>query len=598
MSGQVEFNCLLVFRQSDSSSMHLAPSPSKQPDGGKMAVDPNELYNQLMRQNAAEHDIQAIAKQISDHAEAIYQTWKSKGLTPNELLHLHSTEAPPPPPKTPTITSTTSTTNRQSPKQLSTVELLANPQLEATLEQLVNSFVQEDKARVAARSRTTSPGPAPSPSATAAAASTIQAALKRFENQQRGFSPSRPLDGDASVKTRAQQFANRMEKSPSPPPWKRPEPAKVTVVTEVRHQVAAAPSAPLTSEIEKEEEKLVNALKTGQVIEVPGSSEHFLMAKKIRERLQQQRKSVPSGNAEAELESLVDKLKTMEPRRESSPLPTRATSPRSVKLSETVPSSGVSTVDYAKTRYHVAQANPLTQQRLDDFKSFTKTPQPNLVSETRTRFEGPTLLLNSRVTNNVAVPWRAPSPSTDQNEQPTAQPSQENNLEALRRLKTRKLRKSPEPPSTQPNMASIPHPELTQQQKQHLRERGQQQVGGAAPVRPFLTRGSVAERVLIFEKCPAAVASEGGGFYAKATERTTPSGAARSATATIAKTATATTVVAGEKKKAEPEVKKALKEEVKVGDFFSVLRNFKVVFWVGTVRYLNVFVALSRLRGL
>jgi len=46
----------------------------------KMAVDPNELYDQLMRQNSAEQDIKAIAKQISDHAEAIYQTWKSKGL--------------------------------------------------------------------------------------------------------------------------------------------------------------------------------------------------------------------------------------------------------------------------------------------------------------------------------------------------------------------------------------------------------------------------------------------------------------------------------------------------------------------------------------
>ncbi|EEB12260.1 conserved hypothetical protein [Pediculus humanus corporis] len=45
---------------------------------------------------------------------------------------------------------------------------------------------------------------------------------------------------------------------------------------------------------------------------------------------------------------------------------------------------------------------------------------------------------------------------------------------------------------------NVPHPELTIQQKQHIR-----QVGSTNnPVRPFLTRGSVAERVLIFEKCP------------------------------------------------------------------------------------------------
>lgn len=45
----------------------------------------------------------------------------------------------------------------------------------------------------------------------------------------------------------------------------------------------------------------------------------------------------------------------------------------------------------------------------------------------------------------------------------------------------------------------VPHPELTTSQRQHLRQ-AQSQVN---PVRPFLTRGSVAERVLIFERCPS-----------------------------------------------------------------------------------------------
>ena len=43
----------------------------------------------------------------------------------------------------------------------------------------------------------------------------------------------------------------------------------------------------------------------------------------------------------------------------------------------------------------------------------------------------------------------------------------------------------------------VPHPELTSTQRQHLRHTA------ANPVRPFLTRGSVAERVLIFERCPS-----------------------------------------------------------------------------------------------
>lgn len=43
----------------------------------------------------------------------------------------------------------------------------------------------------------------------------------------------------------------------------------------------------------------------------------------------------------------------------------------------------------------------------------------------------------------------------------------------------------------------VPHPELTSSQRQHMRQTA------ANPVRPFLTRGSVAERVLIFERCPS-----------------------------------------------------------------------------------------------
>lgn len=43
----------------------------------------------------------------------------------------------------------------------------------------------------------------------------------------------------------------------------------------------------------------------------------------------------------------------------------------------------------------------------------------------------------------------------------------------------------------------VPHPELTTTQRQHLRQTANN------PVRPFLTRGSVAERVLIFERCPS-----------------------------------------------------------------------------------------------
>ena len=642
-----------------------------------------------MRQNSAEQDIQAIAKQISDHAEAIYQTWKSKGLTPNELLHLHSTDATtsevnntaggdltasashpaapfrPHPPASERRSSTSSTERPKSSSSLSPVELLASPQLDATLEQLVNSFVQEDKARLAAAARVRTASPAPmSPTSTssstsssspstvmnnsapnhqlggAQSASTIQTALKRFEKKGLNYesaprnhrssslepdliSPVRslpsfqeaiqsagivrtsvaPLESTSSdtVKSRAQRFASRIEManaaSSSSLSWpvKRvistsPGPTEIHKVTVVA-QVAAAnphpssgsphPAAPIsitsssssTVEVDKEEEKLINALKTGQVIEevaavsspvTSGDHFHQSIVKKTRERNQQQQQQqrggitvvrlpgASSGNAEEELDTLVDRLKGIDPpikspislSRESSPAPnmlglrdgspSRSSSPRSIKLSETVPVAGVSAVDYAKVRYQTAQANPLTQQRLEDSRTIGKapnTPQPNVVSATRSRFEGPTTV------NTSAVPWRSSghsnewSPVRPPGSTETAQADEVSglNLDALRRMKTRKMRKSPEPQplsgsnTSSPASSPLPHPELTVQQKQHLRERNQQQQQGAAtsssglavqytstgiPIRPFLTRGSVAERVLIFEKCPTAIVSD------------------------------------------------------------------------------------------
>lgn len=44
----------------------------------------------MARRRDPDEDIAAIAKQISEQAEAIYQNWKSRGLAPGELLNCHS----------------------------------------------------------------------------------------------------------------------------------------------------------------------------------------------------------------------------------------------------------------------------------------------------------------------------------------------------------------------------------------------------------------------------------------------------------------------------------------------------------------------------
>lgn len=87
-------------------------------------------------------DIESIAKQISDHAEAIYQEWKARGLAPTEILKCH-----------PDInTSLSKTFGLESSNEVASVlesELLSrNPSLSAkNLNQLVNTFVQNDKAK-------------------------------------------------------------------------------------------------------------------------------------------------------------------------------------------------------------------------------------------------------------------------------------------------------------------------------------------------------------------------------------------------------------------------------------------------------------------
>lgn len=156
-----------------------------------------------------QEEISSIAKQISDHAEAIYQTWKARGLAPTEILSCQlSTTAeqqaqllqqqhkqqqlspasldpvtrssanpfqqrrlasPPPLSYAPLQTMPLSTANSHSPSGgvggggnnagTALNELLAQPPDMSNnnkLEKLVNSFVNEDKARIAAQRRSSS----------------------------------------------------------------------------------------------------------------------------------------------------------------------------------------------------------------------------------------------------------------------------------------------------------------------------------------------------------------------------------------------------------------------------------------------------------
>ncbi|RZF32054.1 hypothetical protein LSTR_LSTR005958 [Laodelphax striatellus] len=159
-----------------------------------------------------EEDIAAIAKQISDHAEAIYQTWKSRGLAPTEILNCHSgggvnrfkpaltpttnrhvtgqqavggakTGSQPSWIGSPSPTSSSSAYQNHTEQKAGVVggaatkspvvELLASDQTNK-LERLVSNFVSEDRARQAANSQTNQSKTLPS---------SIQFALQKFERK-------------------------------------------------------------------------------------------------------------------------------------------------------------------------------------------------------------------------------------------------------------------------------------------------------------------------------------------------------------------------------------------------------------------------------
>ncbi|XP_065337542.1 uncharacterized protein LOC135938002 isoform X3 [Cloeon dipterum] len=425
-------------------------------------------------------DIAAIAKQISDHAEAIYQTWKSRGLGPAELRNICQPPSAAAQTFAPVLTPTSPKPFVAEPGKAlkaSSVGML-NP---SQLEYLVSSFVEEDKARIAAGHHLKQPS-----------VSLIQSQVKKFDQQQQ---QQQAAGGSAKVASPVAKKANTyqsqpenglttwplknplrpsshksMESSPPPPavvthlgpPAHKIEPIQAIHYQEVSEATGSASKfatlpakkknpASFLEEVAREEERLINALKTGCVIE---NLEHKM----------QGQKQGSSGRASPKLSD--DKI------------------------------SALSRIDYAKIRFQNAQENPLTRQRMENNRELDPMLQLNnqhaAVLEARSRFEPP-----------------PPTPHANGSE--SWAPSKVDGPQAAIPLSRSRIKMGRK--SRGDLDGAVPHPELTVQQKQHIRERGSAAAAAAAsatganalgtnPVRPFLTRGSVAERVLIFEKCP------------------------------------------------------------------------------------------------
>lgn len=513
---------------------------------------------------SGDEDIAAIAKQISDHAEAIYQTWKSRGLAPTEILNCHSNATAADKfgtALTPTSASNSpSSTGKVTPTSSSpatAVDILSQtPNLDnGNLEKLVNNFVVEDKARLAASRQR-------SPSKTLP--SSIQFALEKFEKnsmqqqQQPQTSPLKNSNVGSQVKTKqgtvllspTSPFANKpsqivkpqvstkipgahhrevfletiettfpaditpskivQQKRPastvitSPTasnlddpstnsglttwplknklneskrvtdPSRSPQQEVKSLTSKEEKRNSGSNSSVYLDEVAREEERLINALKTGSVItEEPVERTVPLIRqkpaiKREKPKVEPVKPIIIGHNHHAS--GLVTTSGAVV-NSAASPTPgSNASGTSDTKSLSKDDLSNMSMVDYAKVRYRAAQQNPPTQQRLEEQKTnnnFNSTEQ--LVSTTRSKFE--TEIQKDKEANK------------DEKDPVTS-------------------RWGPRINSPRPRIEQVPHPELTTQQKQHIRAAAATGTGNN-PIRPFLTRGSVAERVLIFEKCPS-----------------------------------------------------------------------------------------------
>ncbi|XP_001604203.2 uncharacterized protein LOC100120575 isoform X1 [Nasonia vitripennis] len=527
--------------------------------------------------SSGDEDIAAIAKQISDHAEAIYQTWKSRGLAPTEILNCHSNATAADKFGT-VLTPTGSSGPTKKLSATSPVDILA--QDNNNLEKLVNNFVVEDKARIAA-SRQRSPSKN--------LPSSIQFALQKFEQNAVPVtpglqSPKTPTQLKPTNFNRPSQIVKPQLVSKSLPGSHHSEifletietsfpqeitpskivvqqknrpvstllsgaanqvtsptqggtgsgdsglttwPLKNKIVNDSRKpagvQILKSPTASDTpktpgalkspensnanylDEVAREEERLINALKTGVVIaEEPSERRVTPIAVTPTTTATTTTTTVPKQKPVIirETKPKVEPVKPIliSPSQVGAHLNSTAmvnnlvsaqiiNSPSNeVKtLSKHDDLSSMSVVDYAKVRYRAAQQNPTTQQRLDEQKSNTSANFNNsepIVSATRSKFE-------SEFNKNKD------KDKVDQKDKDKDKDSGKDEKDFIASRWGLRLNSS-RPRPVEP----VPHPELTTQQKQHIRAAAATNTGNN-PVRPFLTRGSVAERVLIFEKCPS-----------------------------------------------------------------------------------------------
>ncbi|KAL1501392.1 hypothetical protein ABEB36_006718 [Hypothenemus hampei] len=389
----------------------MAAMARRRPDGGGGSGNGD----------AADEDIAAIAKQISDTAEVIYQNWKSRNLAPADLITCHG------PGDTAKFGSLLKPQSSTAGGQQPSIDLLAQaPTMDNNrLEKLVKTFVHEDKARLAAQaaakgtsaSLTATPKPMPT---------SIQYALQKFEKNSTGavapvvengfHAPARKQFGPVVTKKQPVNYTSR----------------EITV-----EQTYQTNKRPLIGQKPQISPKPTHLSETIEMTLPPDLNPTGLQTWPLKNRVISSTSSTSSSNSNTNKQG--NEL---------------ATTPFS---------------DTQNHRHHHPTTNVIPMK-------ISKTTIDEVALEEKRLINA---LKNGDVVNELE-PRHVPTKHI------ISQPEKCLSTEGTTKWGLRTTPKQ-----------QVPHPELTSTQRNHLRQTA------ANPVRPFLTRGSVAERVLIFERCPS-----------------------------------------------------------------------------------------------
>lgn len=431
---------------SSSSSSQLSTIPSSLPSSSTSSTTiASPLFRNLATQKKSvidqrtentEEDIETIAKQISDHAEVIYQTWKARGLAPTEILNCHSVH---------TNAFDKTLTPLQRNKELPTNDIMSQstPAMSNNnLKKLVNSFVTEDRARQQTNARKTN----------ILTSGTIRDALKKFENN----------DCSTNIKPNYVRYSSN----------------KKPTINQVAQQKLVVENSDKDNKQKGEDydKKLLN--------NVPDV---------LINTIEQKKSDIVTPKVKPETPAKPANLLKHTP---SWPLKTN----KKIDNSEKKP---------VKTEVLVngGEKNTISSPtKLNEQSNSNKLMDEVLMEEERliNALKTGTVLNNDKVlpeviTSTLNTPGKSVTKTnmTLTNSKPTL-----NNNDTKSEVDTASQIKFSVKPRAK-NEASVPHPDIsTHSTKNSSGTNNKNLANPTTAVRPFLTRGSVAERVLMFEKCP------------------------------------------------------------------------------------------------